>query len=100
MESCEGSLQNTWRGNKVINLESYSLVKDIEVGYDVLGGTVFSRQTNLTRLSWLWKFGGLYLDTDVLVMEDLLSVFQESFVSLQSLNPDRAFSSSVVQLSR
>ena len=55
----------------------------------------------LDRLSWLWKFGGLYLDTDVLILNDLISKFSnESFVSLQSLHPQRGFSNSVVQLSR
>ena len=53
------------------------------------------------RLSWLWKFGGLYLDTDVLILSDLISKFSnESFVSLQNLHPQRGFSNSVVQLSR
>ena len=55
----------------------------------------------LDRLSWLWKFGGLYLDTDVLILNNLISKFSnESFVSLQSLHPQRGFSNSVVQLSR
>lgn len=57
--------------------------------------------SRILRLSWLWKFGGLYLDTDVLVLSDLISKFSnESFVSLQSLHPQRGFSNSVVQLSR
>ena len=53
------------------------------------------------RLSWLWKFGGLYLDTDILVMEDILTpLYNTSFIGLQSLHPEVGICQSVLKLSR
>ena len=54
-----------------------------------------------TRLSWLWKFGGLYLDTDILVMEDILSPWSNtSFIGLHNLHPEVGICQSVIKLSR
>ena len=53
------------------------------------------------RLSWLWKFGGLYVDTDMLVLQDILASFRNSsFIALQNLHPEVGFGSSIIKLSR
>ena len=57
--------------------------------------------TSHRRLSWLWKFGGLYLDTDILVIADILSPWANtSFIGLQSLHPEVGVCQSVIKLSR
>ena len=53
----------------------------------------------LYRLAWLWKYGGLYLDTDLLILQDIFSL-NKSFVSLHSLAPEESFTSSVLKFSR
>ena len=36
-----------------------------------MGNTFFSHITEIIRLATLWKYGGVYLDTDVVVMREL-----------------------------
>ena len=47
----------------------------------------------------MWKYGGLYLDTDLLALQDFFFL-NKSFVSLQSLSPEEGFTSSVLKFSR
>ena len=57
--------------------------------------------SRLLRLSWLWKFGGMYVDTDMLVLKDILTDhMNSSFIGMQNLYPEFAFGSSVIKLSR
>ena len=53
------------------------------------------------RLSWLWKFGGLYVDTDMLMLQEMPSSILDnsSFIALHNLHPDMGFSASIFQLS-
>ena len=57
--------------------------------------------SRLLRLSWLWKFGGLYLDTDILVLQDIFSVYNnKSFISLQNNHPELAIGNSIIKLKK
>ena len=56
---------------------------------------------SVQRLSWLWKFGGLYVDTDMLMLREIPSSILDnsSFIALHNLHPDMGFSASIFQLS-
>ena len=73
----------------------------------VLGGDVMSslwkhlHLSRLVRLSWLWKFGGLYLDTDVVVLGELLEPWHNtSYIPLHNLHPEIGLSNAAIKLDR
>ena len=73
----------------------------------VLGGDVMSslwkhvHLSRLVRLSWLWKFGGLYLDTDLVVLGDLLGPWHNtSYIGLHNLHPEIGLSNAAIKLDR
>ena len=74
---------------------------------EVLGGDVMSslwkhlHLSRLVRLSWLWKFGGLYLDTDVVVLGELLGPWHNtSYIPLHNLHPEIGLSNAAIKLDR
>ena len=57
--------------------------------------------SRLVRLSWLWKFGGLYLDTDLVVLGDLLGPWHNtSYIGLHNLHPEIGLSNAAIKLDR
>ena len=62
----------------------------------------FTCQTNFEsffRLSWLWKYGGLYIDSDFLALHSFFNL-NNSFISLQSLSPESGFTNAIMKLTR
>jgi len=59
----------------------------------------YSHMARLARYTWLWKYGGLVMDSDFLVLDSLLAV-NGSFVAMQSLSPESGISAAVIKLTR
>jgi hypothetical protein len=59
----------------------------------------YAHTARLARQAWLWQYGGLALDSDMLLVTDLLK-HNGSFVAMQSLSPENGISSAVAKLSR
>lgn len=59
----------------------------------------YAHMARLARYTWLWKYGGLVLDSDFLVLDSLL-VINGSFVAMQSLSPENGISAAVIKLTR
>ncbi|XP_023337059.1 alpha-1,4-N-acetylglucosaminyltransferase [Eurytemora carolleeae] len=63
--------------------------------------TAFKNQhlSRLLGMAWLWKYGGMVLDTDLLILKPIYGL-NSSYLVIENTDPGRGISSGVVKLSR